>query len=64
MELKGFKKVALEVGETKTLTFNISYEALSLWNSNMEKVVEPGEFEIMVGKSATDIILRQIIRVK
>ena len=64
MQLKGFKKVQIEVGETKKVSFKIPYEELSLWNCDMERVVEPGEFEIMVGRSADDIILRQIIRVK
>jgi beta-glucosidase len=62
MRLACFEKVALEPGETRTLEFAIPTEALALWNASMQRVVEPGEFEIMVGASAEDIRLRGTFR--
>lgn len=51
-ELKGFKKIWLEPGQTQTVTFTINSELLSFYDSNMKWVVEPGNFTIMVGTSS------------
>ena len=53
-ELKGFDKVALQAGETKTVTLDITPEKLSFYNYDMERVVEPGQFDIMVGPSSAE----------
>ncbi|MBK7106502.1 MAG: glycoside hydrolase family 3 C-terminal domain-containing protein [Ignavibacteriae bacterium] len=53
-ELKGFKKVEINPGETKTVTFNLSFKELAFTDVNMKYTVEPGEFEIMVGNSSDD----------
>ncbi|HEX4005283.1 MAG TPA: glycoside hydrolase family 3 N-terminal domain-containing protein [Acidobacteriaceae bacterium] len=53
-ELKGFKKVRLEPGETATVTLPVTPEALKFWDVNMKYVVEPGEFTVMVGTSSRD----------
>ncbi len=53
-ELKGFKKVHLNPGETKTVSLDIHPEHLSFTNVDMEYTVEPGEFEIMIGNSSRD----------
>ncbi len=47
--LKGFDKVALKPGESKTVTFKLGPDDLSLLNEDMQRVVEPGVFEVMVG---------------
>ncbi|MCR9194320.1 MAG: glycoside hydrolase family 3 C-terminal domain-containing protein [Hyphomonas sp.] len=52
MELKGFQRVSLEPGETKTIELAITPDALQFYNLDMQRVVEPGEFEIMVGASS------------
>lgn len=52
MELKGFQRVSLAPGETKQVELAISPAALQFYNRDMERVVEPGEFEIMVGASS------------
>jgi beta-glucosidase len=57
MALKGFGRVNLQPGESQTLKFRIGPEHLSLWNREMKRVVEPGEFKIMVGSSSADIRL-------
>ncbi|MBN2410166.1 fibronectin type III-like domain-contianing protein, partial [candidate division KSB1 bacterium] len=56
-ELKGFEKIGLEPGETETVTFTLTPEHLALYNRYLERVVEPGEFKIMVGSSSRDIRL-------
>jgi beta-glucosidase len=60
-ELKDFKKVSLLPGETKTVTLDITPESLAFYDVNIEYVVEPGEFEIMVGASSRDRDLRTVI---
>ncbi|MEL7108262.1 MAG: glycoside hydrolase family 3 N-terminal domain-containing protein [Pseudomonadota bacterium] len=52
MELKGFERVSLAPGEIKRVELPITPEALQFYNRDMERVVEPGEFEIMVGASS------------
>lgn len=64
MELKGFKRIALKRGETKKVTFEITPEILEMLNEKMEKVVEPGDFRIMVGASSNDIRLRGNLHVQ
>jgi beta-glucosidase len=51
-ELKGFKKIDLKAGETKTVEFTISVEDLKFYNGNLEHVFEPGEFEFFVAGSS------------
>lgn len=60
-ELKGFRKVHLEAGETKTVSFTISREHLQLIDQSCEPVVEDGEFIIMVGKNAEDVVSANLI---
>lgn len=51
-ELKGFERIFLKPGETKTVTFKLTPAELSFLNEEMKRVVEPGMFEIMVGSSS------------
>ncbi len=53
-ELKGFKRIHLRPGETRTVEFEITPEKLSFYNINMDYTVEPGGFEIMVGTSSEE----------
>ncbi len=53
-ELKAFQRVMLKPGEKRTVRLEVPYERLALVNRNMETVVEPGEFEVMVGGSSRD----------
>ena len=55
ISLKGFSRITLKPGETGTVNFNVGTEQLSLWNREMKRVVEPGEFKIMIGSSSADI---------
>lgn len=54
--LKGFKRVKIRKGETKTITFKLTSEELAIWNREMKKVVEPGEFEVMVGGNSVKLL--------
>ncbi|MCK5172578.1 MAG: glycoside hydrolase family 3 C-terminal domain-containing protein, partial [Planctomycetes bacterium] len=60
-ELKGFKRITLEPGQTETVSLEITPEHLAFYDINMEYVVEPGEFEIMVGNSCRDEDLQKIV---
>src|SRR5882724_8784520 len=60
-ELKGFQKVSLKPGESKTVTLEITPESLSFYDINMKYVVEPGDFEIMVGNSSRDTDLQKVL---
>ena len=57
-ELRGFRRVKLNAGETKLVTFGIDPEKLAFHNIEMNFVVEPGVFEIMTGSSSRDIDLQ------
>jgi beta-glucosidase len=64
-ELKGFRRIALEPGQTRTVSLEITPEHLAFYDIDMKCVVEPGEFEIMVGNSSRDQDLqRTLLRVK
>ncbi len=51
-ELKGFEKVMLEPGESKTVEFTLTTEDLKFYNADLEHVFEPGEFDFFVGGSS------------
>lgn len=53
--LKGFKRLFIKKGETKKVEFTLTADELSLWNREMKRVVEPGDFEVMVGGNSTDL---------
>lgn len=63
-QLRGFEKVALQPGETKTIHFTLTPADLELLDKNMNWTVEPGEFEVMIGASSEDIRLKQIFELK
>ncbi len=64
MLLKGFRHVALRKGESKKITFVLGKEELSLYNSEMRQVVEPGDFEIRIGAASNDIRLKGVFCIK
>lgn len=53
--LKGFKRVFMKKGETQKVEFTLTSDELSIWNREMKRVVEPGDFEVMVGGNSTDL---------
>ena len=60
-ELKGFEKISLQPGETKTVSLEITPDLPAFYDVKMKYVVEPGDFEIMVGSSSRDADLQKII---
>ena len=56
-ELKGFQKVFIKKGKTVTVTFKISVEDLKFYNSNLDFVAEPGEFQVAIGTNS-DVALK------
>src|SRR5438067_1621371 len=54
-ELRGFRRVPLQPGETRTVTFEIGPEQLAYHGPDMKRVVEPGQFEVMVGGNSVDV---------
>ncbi|WP_456314776.1 glycoside hydrolase family 3 N-terminal domain-containing protein [Pseudomonas shirazensis] len=53
--LKGFKRLFIKKGETKKVEFTLTADELSIWNREMKRVVEPGDFVVMVGGNSTDL---------
>ena len=60
-ELKAFRKIFLQPGETTSVTFDIGPEQLAFYDIHMKYVVEPGEFDIMVGSSSRDVDLQKVV---
>lgn len=58
-DLRGFERVSLEPGETKTVKFTLHPDDLALLDKNMNWTVEPGKFRVMVGGSSTDLKLNK-----
>ena len=54
-ELKGFQKVMLKKGESKTLTFRLAPDALKFYNNDLKFAAEPGDFQVMVGGNSRDV---------
>jgi beta-glucosidase len=54
-ELKGFKRITLEPGECRTITFHLAVNQFAFYGHGMQFVVEPGQIEIMIGSSSTQI---------
>jgi beta-glucosidase len=64
-ELKGFEKVALQPGETKTVTFTLDKRAFACWNSEIHDWhVETGEFDIEICRSSRDVVLSRTVFVE
>ena len=64
-ELKDFRRVQLQAGEKQTISFILTREKLAFYDLHMQKVVEPGDFEVMVGGSSSDSdLLKEIFIVE
>jgi beta-glucosidase len=62
--LRGFQRISLNPGETKKLVFKLVSDDLMLWNRDMKRVVEPGDFKVMLGSSSEDIRQSAVFTVK
>jgi beta-glucosidase len=59
-ELKGFRRISLDPGETRTITFDVTPDHLAFYDIDMVYRVEPGEFRLMVGPSSRDRDLESV----
>ncbi|TZF82595.1 beta-glucosidase [Pedobacter sp. BS3] len=62
--LKGFERVSLKPGESRVVNFTLVPDDLALYNRQMQHVVEPGEFKVMIGSSSEDIRLSDSFEIK
>ena len=63
-QLRGFERVSLAAGESKTVTFMLTPDDLSLLDEHLHRIVAPGDFEIMVGRSSEDLPLQGMLKVQ
>lgn len=63
-ELKQFERVSLKSGESKTVHLTLTAKDLAFYNDKMQRVIEPGETQVMIGSSSNDIKLRGSITLK
>ncbi len=63
-ELKAFKKILIKKGETTTVTLSIPVAELALYDKNMKRIVEPGAFELQIGRASDDIRIKKIVTVE
>jgi beta-glucosidase len=64
-ELRGFQRIPLQPGESRTVKFPLNAAALAYWDVGKQSfVVEPGHVKIMVGSSSADVRLEKTIEVK
>lgn len=54
-ELKGFQRIHLNMGESQTVTFTITPDLLNFYDYNLNDVIEPGDFDIMIGPNSRDV---------
>ncbi|MFC0779169.1 glycoside hydrolase family 3 N-terminal domain-containing protein [Flavobacterium sp. HJSW_4] len=54
--LRGFKRLNVKKGETKNVEFTLTKDELGLYNRQLQFIVEPGDFEVMVGGNSTDVL--------
>ena len=54
-ELKGFERISLKSGESRDVNFTIDVDMLKFYNSDLQYVAEPGDFEVMVGGNSRDV---------
>nr|WP_121270820.1 beta-glucosidase BglX [Pedobacter schmidteae] len=55
-ELKGFQKISLNPGESKTISFQITENELKFYNADLKFVAEPGDFDVFIGGNSRDVM--------
>ena len=64
IRLKGFQRIELKKGESREVTFELTTKDLSIYDRNMNFVVEPGRFNVMVGASSDNLLLKGSFDIK
>ena len=54
-ELKGLERIYLQRGQTRTVTFKIAPEMLKFYDYDLQYVIEPGDFQVMIGSNSRDV---------
>jgi beta-glucosidase len=63
MELKGFQRMHLQPGESRRVSFMITPSLLEMFDAKMNRVIEPGDFCLMIGSSSRSTWLKEVVRV-
>ena len=63
-KLRGFERIHLAPGETREVTFAVGWDELCFCGPDLEWIVEPGEFTIMVGGSSQELVLEGTLTVR
>jgi beta-glucosidase len=63
IRLAGFERIRLRPGESREVTFDLGRDQLAILDRDMHRVLEPGDYRVMIGSSSKDIRLRDILRV-
>jgi beta-glucosidase len=63
LALKGFARISLRAGEMRSVTLKLPGDAFALWNRAMRREVEPGDFQILIGRASDDILLKGTVSV-
>ena len=61
-ELKGFQRIHLKAGESQVVTFTITPDLLKFYDYNLDYVLEPGSFDIMIGPNSRDVKKKTIVK--
>ena len=64
MSLRRFDKITLNPGEVKTVNFTIDAADIAIWNRQMKQVSEPGTFDVMIARSADEVVLKKQLEYK
>ncbi|MFW5758187.1 MAG: glycoside hydrolase family 3 C-terminal domain-containing protein, partial [Bacteroidota bacterium] len=62
-ELKRFRRVSLKPNEIKEINFTLFADDFMFLNRKLEKILEPGEVEILIGKSSANIVLKEVVTI-
>jgi hypothetical protein len=63
-ELKAFKRVSLNTGESREIVLTLPYRSYGFWNHELKFGVEPGEFKVFIGRNSADTQLEGILNVQ
>ena len=63
-QLRGFERITLQPGESRTVRFTLGPEQMVMLDKDMNWTVEPGEFELRIGSSSEDIRLKETLTVQ
>jgi beta-glucosidase len=63
MELKGFQRIHLRKGESRKVSFAITPDMLEMFDAKGKRVIEPGDFRVMIGSSSRDLKLKSTLKV-